>query len=203
MHDDENTAVEAGLLLLSQRGGRLLELRHTGERLIEFSIAGQQYRIDPNRIFTDEGARKTLQRYSSYSPAAFRAVRGFANQLLSVYGLDQSELILTLHNNSEAEYSLQSYLPEGEYADDASQVHLEDGSDPDDFFFVTAPHLFEAFRDSGFNVVLQDNANVSDDGSLSVLAGAKGIPYVNVEAEHGKLEEQIKMLQAVYEVVSK
>jgi hypothetical protein len=35
---------------------------------------------------------------------------------------------------------------------------------------------------------------MTDDGSLSVYCGKLGIPYVNVEAQHGHLVRQLKML---------
>lgn len=104
---------------------------------------------------------------------------------------------MTLHNNSEGEYSAASYLPEGELALDAAAVHLPPEADPDDFFFVTDPDLFAGLAEEGFTVVLQNNARATDDGSLSVWAARQGIPYVNVEAQHGHRERQIEMLEAL------
>ena len=40
-------------------------------------------------------------------------------------------------------------------------------------------------------------------GSLSVLAGLKGIPYVNVEAQQGHLREQRKMLGALFTLIGR
>ena len=54
----------------------------------------------------------------------------------------------------------------------------------------------------GHNVVLQDNDKVTDDGSLSVLAGRAGIPYINVEAEDGHLQQQVEMIKTVYSAVA-
>ncbi len=79
----------------------------------------------------------------------------------------------------------------------AARVHLEPGRDADDFFFVTDPGWFDRLAALGFNVVLQDNTGVTDDGSLSVLAGRLGIPYVNVEAQHGHVKTQRRMLEAL------
>jgi len=197
MHDDEDTAVEASLEVIGRCGGRLIELRHTGQRLISFHLGTEAYQFDPNRIFTGEGIRKTLERYSTYSHPAFDAVRGFADSLLADYGLAEGGLVVTAHNNGSDEYSASSYLPGAEYENDAAEVYLADGSDPDDFFFVTTPEAFAGFKAAGFNVVLQNNRTVTDDGSLSVLAGRKGIPYINCEAEKGHLAEQVRMLEAV------
>ena len=52
LHDDENTSVEAVRDVVKNLGGRLVELRHTGRRLITFKLDASDYRVDPNRIFT-------------------------------------------------------------------------------------------------------------------------------------------------------
>ena len=57
VHDDEETAVEAATDVLRDRGGRLVELRHTGSREIAFRLGGTGHRLDPNRIFTPAGRR--------------------------------------------------------------------------------------------------------------------------------------------------
>lgn len=200
MHDDENTAVEAGLRVIELRGGRLLELQHSGNRLVSFEIASTTYKFDPNRIFTPLGIKKTLDRYSQAAPSAVQAVQSFSNSLIEDSRLGETELIVTLHNNGEGEYSAESYLPEGEYAIDAEAVHIQAGLDPDDFFFVTQDRLFQLFKSAGYNVVLQNNATVTDDGSLSVWAGRERIPYINVEAQHGHLAEQVEMVLEVYRI---
>jgi hypothetical protein len=50
--------------------------------------------------------------------------------------------------------------------------------------------------------LLQNNENVTDDGSLSVYAGMKNIDYINIEAEHGKKEQQKLMLAAAAEYIN-
>ena len=62
LHDDENTAVQAGLVALRRSGGRLVELQHGGQRDIAFRLDGGDFAVDPNRIFTTEGVRRTLAR---------------------------------------------------------------------------------------------------------------------------------------------
>jgi hypothetical protein len=200
MHDDENTAVDAGRSVIELRGGRLLELQHSGGRLVSFEIASDTYKFDPNRIFTPLGITKTLDRYSQAAPPAVQAVQSFSDSLISDGRFGEAALIVTLHNNGEGEYSAESYLPEGEYATDAEAVHIQEGIDPDDFFFVTEEQLFQLFKSAGHNVVLQANATVTDDGSLSVWAGREGIPYINVEAQHGHLADQVEMILEVYRV---
>jgi hypothetical protein len=54
--------------------------------------------------------------------------------------------------------------------------------------------LYNKIRGYRYNVILQNNATAYDDGSLSIYFGRKNKSYVNVEAEHGKSDEQLKML---------
>jgi hypothetical protein len=201
LHDDENTSVEAGLEALEQSGGRLVELRHGGPRNVAFKLRGEEFRVDPNRIFTPEGVRATLGRQSRYDEEAARAVGEFAEGLLAIYRLDQADAAIALHNNTEGNYSALSYAAGGDLARDAEAVFVREGSDPDDFFFVTERPIFDALKGRGDNVVLQDNRNVADDGSLAVRCGRASLRYINVEAEHGHREEQARMIRDLVEVL--
>ena len=194
VHDDENTSVEAVQDVLKRSGGTLVELRHTGQRIVAFKVEGKDYRVDPNRIFTPAGARATLQRQSLYSDDAALAVRRFAEGLLAVYRIDRAEAVIALHNNTPGMYSALSYADGGVYARDAKDGFVRDGGVPDDFL-ATDRLVFEALKRHGYNAILQDNRRVTDDGSLSVYCGKANVRYVNVEAEHGHLKEQTQMIR--------
>jgi hypothetical protein len=194
LHDDENTSALAGQDVLKRSGGRLVELRHTGRRLLAFTVQGKDYRVDPNRIFTQAGARATLETQSRYSEDAARSVSRFAEELLKVYRIDGADAVIALHNNTQGMYSALSYARGGAHAHDAEDVFIRDGTDPDDFFFVTERVVFDALKRRGHNVVLQDNHRVTDDGSLSVYCGKANVRYINVEADHGHLKEQTQMI---------
>jgi hypothetical protein len=203
LHDDENTAVEAGIEVIRRHGGRLIEVRAAGERNVRFEQGGRTYAFDPNRVFTVAGARETLRRQSpsGSSAAALDAVRRFAREVVDLGFDSAAPAVVTLHNNTDGAYSANSYALGGEFATDATAMHVPLDGEPDDFFFVTDSTAYSALHDRGFSVVLQNNATVTDDGSLSVWAGRRGLPYVNVEAEHGHLEQQIEMIEAVVEVL--
>ena len=195
IHDDEDTAVEAALAVLRRDGGRLVELRHAGTRNLTFLLDGETFTVDPNRIFTPAGRARTLAALSRDAPAARAAVAAFADTLLAVYGTPA--VVVALHNNTEANYSAASYAPGGSDAREAADVFLAPGADPDDFVFVTTRPLFEAVAASGVNAILQDNAAMTDDGSLSVWAAQNGRPYVNVEAQHGHAAENARLIRAL------
>jgi hypothetical protein len=109
--------------------------------------------------------------------------------------------VIALHNNSDGAYSALRYAQGGALASDAARVFIKDGSDPDDFFLVTEPEVFEALRRRGYNVVLQDNSRVTDDGSLSVHCGRAGVRYINIEAQHGHLDRQVAMILALHDAL--
>jgi hypothetical protein len=202
MHDDENTAVEAAKNIVKINGGTLVELKHTGERLISFHLNGTPYRFDPNRIFTPAGVTKTLLQYSQTSPEAEAEVSKFAQDLVSrfVTGMD---VVVALHNNSNGGYSVASYMKGGEFEKDGAQVFMNPQRDLDDFFYVTEEKYFNALKAKGYNVVLQNNRSVTDDGSLSVYCGRQKITYINVEAEQGHQVEQEKMLAGLMYIISR
>ena len=77
VHDDEDTSVAAGLADIAQHSGRVIELAHSGERLITFTVGGQKYSFDPNRIFSDAGITATLKKHSVYSAAAHAEIKSF------------------------------------------------------------------------------------------------------------------------------
>ena len=104
MHDDENTAVEAALDVIARKGGRLVELIHSGRRLIHFGLDQTNFIFDPNRMFTDAGARKSLHSGGSLSELALQEIRTLANQILADLELSENRLILTAHNNTEDAY---------------------------------------------------------------------------------------------------
>ena len=51
------------------------------------------------------------------------------------------------------------------------------------------------------NVILQDNRNFVDDGSLSTYSALNDIRYVNIETEEGHLEKQLELIRLVHQVL--
>ena len=72
--------------------------------------------------------------------------------------------------------------------------------DPDDFIYTTDSFIFEQMKAHEINVILQDNSDPVDDGSLSVYCGKKGLKYVNIETQHGHFEEQIALIELIYSI---
>jgi hypothetical protein len=196
MHDNENTSVEAARRLVGSKGGKLYELVHSGDRNICFDWADTlTYEIDPNRIYTEAGVWRELERTARRDTQVFDLVKAFGDSLLTLLNVDQQDLVVALHNNTDCRYCLYSYMEGGPYEKDALRTFQAERKEPDDFYFVTTDAHFNALQGNGFHIVQQDNAQVTDDGSLSVYCGQRGIDYINVEAEHGNLHAQKRMIR--------
>lgn len=204
VHEDEVTAVEAATAVLQERDfGCFITLKHGNGRNIKFTLSnGVEYQFDPNRMFTPTGRIATLQRFGKVSTAASEAIRQLADYFATTY-IDSSKLVIALHNNTNnGGLTVQSYAKGGAYASDAAAVFINPQEDPDDFIYTTTQQAFDFFKEKGFNVLLQQNDTVTDDGSLSVYAAKKGIDYINIEAEHGRKEKQKEMLHATYAYIT-
>ena len=199
LHDDENTSVDAGLDFLSKYGGTLLQLQHTGKRNFAFVMNEQSYSFDPNRIFTNTGLKATLEKQTAYREDAFSEVKHIADSILINY-VNDKKLIIALHNNTEGGLSILSYKRKGYEAKNASRVYVNNLMDANDFILTTDASVFHYVKQRKINVVLQHH-KPEDDGSLSVYAAKNKIRYINVEAKHGHLEEQIQMLEVLKDLI--
>ena len=97
---------------------------------------------------------------------------------------------MALHNNGEG-YSVADEQP----ISDAGSIR-EPGN-PHAFLLCTDEGDFRKLSTSPYNVVLQNKAPKEDDGSLSRLAAARGVRYVNLEVGLGHAGRQKEMLDWV------
>ena len=114
--------------------------------------------------------------------------------------MKEAEHIVALHNNTNANYSISSYLNGGSEYGNAAKIYINKKEDADDFIFTTDENIFRACKKLKLNVALQDNVHCFDDGSLSVYCGRRNISYTNIEAEHGHLQKQMEMILALKKI---
>lgn len=200
LHSDESTSVAGVEKLLQTKGGLLIKLENNNNRNISFGLQGNVYTFDPNRIFSKTGIEHTLERFKNTSHKAIAEVEKFANHILKLLPKDP-HCVIALHNNTEGNLSISSYLPGSQYETDAKKVYVEDNQDPDDFFLTTDSLLFDQLAAEKYNVVWQDNLLVQQDGSLSVYFGEKGICYLNCETEHGKVKQYEEMIRVALKYI--
>ncbi|PWY54852.1 protein tyrosine phosphatase [Legionella qingyii] len=187
LHHNEQTALKAAQAVIQKDGGGLIALVHSGGRNIVFHLNNQRYEFDPNRIFTDNGIKKTLLQFGQYNPQAHQEVNKLANKIKQLLPKGK---IVAVHNNST--YSLKDYLPGNTLEKDAQAIHMIPENYFRNFYLVTKINDFLRLKSKGYNGILQ-KPSATDDGSLSIYLAKND--YINVEAGYDQLVEQIKMLQ--------
>ena len=187
VHHNETTALRAALQIARKEGGQVFTLVHAGQRNIIFYGQHQRYEFDPNRIFSDNGIKKTLMQYGSYTPWAHAEVRKLANVIKKQ--LPQGKII-AVHNNRS--YSLKNYTAGQPLAAEARAVSIRHGNYYRNFCLVTQRKDYVHLKKMRINSIWQA-AHATDDGSLSVYLAHRD--YVNVEAGYDQLAAQIRMLK--------
>jgi hypothetical protein len=201
MHDNENTCVTAIDSMLTLHSAKFIELQFKGNRWIGGWMNDKRhFWFDPNRIYSDFGIFRTLQTYNSFTPENKKQVRIFSKYILDTL-LADAQMIVAVHNNMKG-YSIEKYMSDSIFEESAAKIHYDKKNSPHDFFFVNDPIHFEYFKNLGYNAILQSQ-KPEDDGSLSVYCALKKIPYINVEAMEGHLEEQKRMLEDLQKLLQK
>jgi len=148
--------------------------------------------IDPNRIFSAEGAKKNIKKYNHDWPRAkTQEVLELLNKDRDAF-LDQifpknGGLLVALHNNSKG-YSIINEVPISD------KVSIKPDQSPQNFYLCTNANDFDVLARSPFNVALQEKLPKEDNGSLSWAAVRQDVRYVNIETQLGWLSLQKKML---------
>ena len=200
VHEDETTGIEAAKEFVQDSGGVFIYLKHGQTRNINFNCDGNKYAFDPNRIYSDSGRMSSLKKLSaSYNPYTDSITANFANSFLSL--INNPKHIIALHNNTDENYSVKSYLKGGSEYGNAQKIYINKKLDTDDFIFTTDENIFRECKKLKLNVALQDNEDCFDDGSLSVYFGRENISYTNIEAQHTHLQQQKEMINAVWKII--
>ena len=201
LHDDEVTSVDAARRILEEYGGMLIKIENNAQRNIRFRLGQFTYMVDPNRIFSKEGIKKSLGQLGRTSDKAIDEASKFGERILEIVPA-QVECIIALHNNTPGQFSAIEYAPGNKRASDSKIVFINPEQDADDFFLTTDNELYEKLADKGYNTILQDNKNCAEDGSLSVYCGKKNVRYVNCETEHGKSGQYFQMMKTLFAVLN-
>jgi hypothetical protein len=201
LHDNESTSVGAARNVLPSFGGLLIRIQNKEQRLIRFVFRGDRFAFDPNRMFSYEGILASLRENGDADSLAALEVEKFAKRVLALVPA-KAKYIIALHNNTNGAFSAESYRTGGDRAADAKDVVYVKTQDPDNFMLFTDKGLFKRMKNSGFNLILQDNENAARDGSLSVFCGENEINYVNIETEQGDRQSYEEMLWALLDEIA-
>lgn len=228
VHENETTSLEAGLNILEHYGGKLITLQHSQgiekQRYITFHYQKNQYKIDPNRIFTHDSAvlNSNIQLVKGSGPIPTE-VQAIVKKLAD-YVWEQIrgyELIVALHNNKNEpasykrkwlfwtkfepdSYSILSYAKAFDKSSESNlscaSIFINPNFNNSEFFIVTEQRDFDMLAMHACSVVLQNHQPI-DDGSLSVYALKNKRRYINTEAKHGRFNEQVDMLEVLMRAV--
>ncbi|NRA13174.1 MAG: hypothetical protein HRT57_14595 [Crocinitomicaceae bacterium] len=198
LHENEQTSIEALKKYAPDTAISYTYLEHGGERRISFTIGEEKYNFDPNRMFTKKGRKHTLRDGGNHSKKANYQVEKFATDFLST--ISEASAIVAVHNNTDSNYSILSYKPDGSESKNTDSLYINPEMDPDDFIYTTNLAFYQAMVKHKISVILQDNKKFVDDGSLSVYC-ARRVCYVNIETEHGHLDKQLELLQLIHRVL--
>jgi hypothetical protein len=227
VHENEAVANAYVAKHILDSGGLLAVIRQRGDRHIFLKHQDAEYKVDPNRVFTEKGAAATLTKLNPQLEADSEAHRALTKRALALGGfmleplhqINEEPIIIALHNNTDGydddgkdgvgTVSIQRYLNKfkggsGFIAD----LHVSHDHDEDDLFFITDVRDFLAMKKDEWNVLLQHKQVATlanqDDGSLSVFSEMKGWRYVNIEAQRDPdhLEKQQEMVRYILKLMA-
>lgn len=202
IHDDEDTGVKAAFQYINLYGGTILDCQYGGVRNFKFMNAEEEFQTDPNSIYTQVGIKTGLKKYGIWDDNVIELLGNTGQKILKAYSPGKIPYIFTLHNNGDGGFGISSYLRGYELESAADSVYINFQMDNDDMVLVTELPLFNMLKKEKVNVVLQSQKAV-DDGSLSVYAMQKKIPYINVEVQHGHIDEHLRLIQICVDALSK
>lgn len=188
IHGNEETAREAVELFIEETEGEawIVESRTR-------HVALGALRLDPNRMFSREGAERNLRMLNPDAGreeilAALEQLDGERDALMRALAPRPGGLWIAAHNNGPG-YSIETEVPVSQ------RVHRGQPGMPRDFLLFTDEDDFAKAARGPYNAVLQNRPGGQDDGSLSRWCAARAVRYVNVEVAHGKLDKQLEMLR--------
>ncbi|GEM_PF-1576496 len=120
----------------------------------------------------------------------------------------KGELLVAVHNNTDylindPNLSIKTYIIGEEEAGPTESVYLVNNEDLDNFFLVTNKRIFHRLLnlyepEKQFNISIQKQPPIPDDGSLSIKCGRENIDYINIEAQINQgRERQREMIKVV------
>ena len=153
--------------------------------------------IDPNRIFSRNGAYKALRKFKpDWSKRSLQnaldEIENDRKLFLDVIMPRENALLISVHNNFRG-YNVHR---EKDYSQKTS---IKSNQNPRDFIICTNDEDYAKLSKGPFNVVLQNQFPDKDDGSLSWEALRRNVRYLNIETRLGYLSKQKAMLKYIEE----
>tara|TARA_B100000809_G_C15129848_1_gene527876 strand:+ start:989 stop:1729 length:741 start_codon:yes stop_codon:yes gene_type:complete len=194
LHGDEKTAKLALDYHISKYSGKAFFIQNDS-REIRF----KDTQIDPNRIFSRDGAINALTKFKlDWIPdplnKALDELDNERHQFLIELMPDSNGILIAVHNNFRG-YNINKEIKR------SNKVSIKKRQNPRDFILCTNEKDFVLLSNGPYNVVLQNELPHSDDGSLSWESLRRNIRYINIETRLGYLSKQKKMLDFIRETL--
>lgn len=192
LHENESTSVAAVKDYLADRNANFVAVQQHGNRNLRFDYKGTRYQFDPNRMFTKAGRIANLKLLNKkYIAKAEEIVEEFSDKIIS--RVKNAKFVVAVHNNTNGKpLSVLSYR----------NRYVNPSMDTDDFVITTEKTIFERLKAKKISVAWETTATSKDDGSLAYFCSKKNIPYVNVEAQVGHQTQQLRMLNALTDIIN-
>jgi hypothetical protein len=194
IHDDEDTGIKAAFEYIRFSGGSVIDSQYGGVRNFKFLNEGEEFQTDPNSIYTKKGIPLGIAKFGPVDDDVVNHLERTGKKIVKTYDPEKLGYVFTLHNNGDGGFGIASYLKGYELETAADSVYINFQMDADDLIFTTEPALFNKLKLANVNVALQSKS-APDDGSLSIYAMHKKIPYINVEVQHGHVEENLRLIE--------
>jgi hypothetical protein len=194
IHDDEDTGIKAGFEFIRFSGGSIIDSQYGGVRNFKFMNGGEEFQTDPNSIYTKKGIPLGISKFGPVDDDVVNHLERTGKAILKAYDPGKVGYIFTLHNNGDGGFGIASYLKGYDLESAADSVYINFQMDGDDLILVTDLRLFNKLKKANVNVVLQSET-APDDGSLSIYAMHNKTPYINVEVQHGHVDENLRLIE--------
>ncbi|PKL13970.1 MAG: hypothetical protein CVV50_02910 [Spirochaetae bacterium HGW-Spirochaetae-6] len=214
IHHNEYEAQKVMEWALENIGGtgyNFINRRRPRQRTLREGRGKLSYLFDPNRIFSREGILKNLRhyngiflhsrRYRTYEKRVISHIfENYAAKIRSLLPLDKKKYLIALHNTmNKSKFSLLNYRKKFGYT-----IYQNPDLHPKNFALVIRYEDFVKLKEAKINVVWQkETKKIQDDGSLAHYCKKNGYRYINVEGRFGDMEEHKKMVQTIYDLVTK
>lgn len=194
IHDDEDTGIKAAFEYIRFSGGSVIDSQYGGVRNFKFLNEGEEFQTDPNSIYTKKGIPLGIAKFGPVDDDVVNHLERTGKKIVKTYDPEKLGYVFTLHNNGDGGFGIASYLKGYDLETAADSVYINFQMDQDDLIFTTELAIFNKLKLANVNVALQSKS-APDDGSLSIYAMHKKIPYINVEVQHGHVEENLRLIE--------
>jgi hypothetical protein len=198
LHSNEMAAIHTAMAFASTTGATFYRLQNRDKRHVEADLLDRKVRFDPGKVFTANGRKIMLKKNDCWDKDINDRVQEFAHFLTGQ--VVTRKTVVAVHNNDDHR-KVHDYAPGGTLEKSAKELYINPSMDPDDFLLTTDEEIYGDIKARGFNVVLQNNARVDDDGSLAVYCARAKRKFVKIETKSEHVAMQEEMLVALDRVL--